>query len=118
MRRTRKNSYCRDGGYTEVPVCGSSSYLCVAEAAAEAVGIEPSDAPEFQSAKITLFRSNGTIISDSPIPASFGSQPWTWNGYKNLLSKYTPQLKFGVGYVYEVWYSNSYELGIKQFFTS
>ena len=100
MRRTRKNSYRRDGGYVEVPISGTNSYACVAEAAAGAVGIGPTDHPP----KLTLFRSNRTIISDSPIPTSFGLQPWTWNGYKSLLSKHTPQLKFGVGYVSEVYF--------------
>lgn len=96
MRISRKKIYRRNGGYTEVTIDSSSSYEMVAQAAADALQLEVG---EGQCLKI--FRCNGTMVSDGPIPTSFGqSLPWTWKGYISLISKYNSQLKMGVGCVY------------------
>ena len=84
----------------EVAIDTNSSYAMVAEHAADALQLDLEDSPEQHCLKI--FRCNGTIVSDTSIPTRFGDDPWTWKGYTSLISKYSSQLKMGVGYVYNV----------------
>lgn len=72
----------------------------VAEQAADALQLELEFPEEDYSLKI--FRCNGTIVSDNSIPTRCGNEPWTWRGYVSLISKYSSQIKMGVGYVYNV----------------
>lgn len=95
MRKSRTNSFKRYGDYVEVAIDSSSSYLMVAELAANALQLEFE-----QDHYLKIFRCNGIIVSDSSIPTTFGNQPWTWKGYMTLMNKYSSHMKLGVGYVY------------------
>ena len=71
MGHSRKG-YVRCGDYVEVRVPKLASYSHVVSCAMELLEVEE-DEDEEGEAKPSIFRSNGTVVPDSPINAL----PWT-----------------------------------------
>lgn len=94
---SKQNSkgYGKATEYVEVRVQRNASYMDVATVSKSVVGLA-----DEAIGVLSLFRSDGTVISDKNI--SPGS-PWTIGGYLKSLKKSSSQIKLGVGYLMQVY---------------
>ncbi len=111
MRRTRRKGYGKAGDYVEIRVPYKSTYCQVAQAAAEAVDLEPElssddsdhDHEEAQKPALVLLRAQGCIVQNKPLvtePDTNEQVEWTIGSYLSTFPSFRRSrqaIKLGVG---------------------
>lgn len=111
MRRTRRKGYGKAGDYVEIRVPYKSTYCQVAQAAAEAVDLEPElssddsdhDHEEAQKPALVLLRAQGCVLQNKPLvtePDTNEQVEWTIGSYLSTFPSFRRSrqaIKLGVG---------------------